>query len=780
MRYSMDLSGFTNTEVRPLGEDFSGQSANGTTLRVNSYYMEKDGKPFFGISGEFHYSRMDSARWEDELIKMRLGGVNVVSTYLFWNHIEEQEGVFDFSGRRDVRRFVQLCAKHGLYVILRVGPFYHGEVRNGGMPDWLYGKPFEVRTTDKEFLRYVRRLYTKIGEQVQGLFFSDGGPVIAVQLDNEYMHSSAAWEITNGISDEFIFVGDEGEKYMLALRDLAGECGLTPVFYTSTAWGGAPVSRRILPLWGGYPYRPWIFYSHKGEHPATEEYIYEDYHHKGAVWADDFVPTYDPESYPYACCEMGGGMMCCYYYRFIYPYKSVDALANIKLASGCNFIGYYMFQGGTNPIGKNGTYLNESQVPKLSYDYQAALGEFGQVRESYRRLKALHYFASCYADRLCGTETVLPEGASAISPEDLQTLRYAVRTDGKRGFLFLNNFQDHREMPDREGEIVEIALPGETLRWEISIAGDENAILPFHFDLDGIELVQACAQPVLRTEAEGKTLHVFMVPDGMKPSFRFEEGTEIVLRSSGKRCSGTVAAEDLADFRDTASLTVRRGENLVEILLVSRSRANDMYLLRDGSLVFTDQALLEDEQGNLRLETTAEENVLRCLPAGRLEKNLEKDMENGHGATRLPDEGALGCYRVWVEPVRFSVSVADRGHYRYVLQAARTGAETADQDLLCGLKDARLRIRYEGDIGALFLDDVMISDNFCNGDVWEIGLLEHRDKLPQLPMVLKITPLREGANVNVESTMAGRHEEADSITGRLLSAEVQAVYEIGL
>ena len=59
MRYSMDLSGFTNTEVRPLGEDFSGQSGDGTRLSVNTYYMERDGKPFFGISGEFHYSRMD-------------------------------------------------------------------------------------------------------------------------------------------------------------------------------------------------------------------------------------------------------------------------------------------------------------------------------------------------------------------------------------------------------------------------------------------------------------------------------------------------------------------------------------------------------------------------------------------------------------------------------------------------------------------------------------------------------------------------------------------------
>ena len=353
MEYQIDLSRYREGTRFDLGKDFRGSSPAGEWISFNNYYMEKNGKPFFSVAGELHYSRMEASRWEDELIKMRMGGINVVSTYLFWNHIEEEEGVFDFTGRRDLRRFVSLCGKHGMYVILRVGPFDHGEVRNGGLPDWLYGKPFEVRHTNEEFLRYVRRLYGKIGEQTRGLFYQDGGPVIAVQLDNEYMHSSAMWEITTGISNEWINKGDEGEKYILALREIALECGLKPAFFTGTAWGGAAYSPRVLPLWGGYAYRPWIFYSHRGEHPATEEYIYEDYHHNGAVCADDFTPEYPPEDRPYACCEMGAGMMCCYYYRFIYPYRSVDALANIKTGSGCNFLGYYMFHGGTNPIGKN-------------------------------------------------------------------------------------------------------------------------------------------------------------------------------------------------------------------------------------------------------------------------------------------------------------------------------------------------------------------------------------------------------------------------------------------
>ncbi|MBR0408458.1 MAG: beta-galactosidase [Clostridia bacterium] len=741
MRYEIHAKNHHAAPVYPLGEDFRGVSRNGDTISFNNYYMEKNGKPFFAVSGEFHYSRMDAARWEDEIIKMRMGGVNIVSTYLFWNHIEEQEGVFDFSGSRDLRRFVSLCGKHGLYVILRVGPFDHGEVRNGGLPDWLYGKPFEVRTTNAAFLAYVRRLYAQIGEQARGLFFQDGGPIIGVQLDNEYMHSSSPWEITTGISDEWVFRGDEGEQYILALREIALDCGLTPAFFTGTAWGGAAYSPRVMPLWGGYAYRPWIFYSHKGEHPATEEYIYQDYHRDGVRCTDDFEPAYLPSERPYACCEMGAGMMCCYYYRFIYPYKSVDALANIKLGSGCNFIGYYMFHGGTNPIGKNGAFMNEAQVPKRSYDYQAALGEFGQARESYSRLKSIHFFTQSFGDRLAPLATLLPEGASQIDPTDLETLRFAVRTDGKRGFLFINNFQDHRVMTPKAHEEIDIETAEDAFRFDISITPDENAILPFNFDLDGILLRQASAQPVLRTVVQGRAVYVFMVPDGMDGAFRFEDGTRV----DGKK-----------DF-----FTVKKAGAEADVLVISRAQANRLFLLRDGSLIFTDAALLEDEQGGLRLETTSAENTLLTYPADLLEGKAE----------RLADRGFLGAYSVGAEAREIPVRVERPAPHRWTIQVPKNALD--------GLKDARLQINYRGDIGMLFLNNTMISDNFCNGDTWEIGIKEQQASLNQA-MTLKIAPIREGATVNVESAMAARNEEVKALIAELESVRVQPVYEMTL
>ncbi len=741
MEYTIDLKGFTPVPLHSLGNGFSGTGPGGERLSFNSFFMERNGAPFFPVSGELHYSRMDPERWERELVKMRMGGVNVVSTYVFWNHVEEEEGVFDFSGRRDLRRFVKLCARHGLYVILRIGPFAHGEARNGGLPDWLYGKPFEVRTTQAGFMDCVQRLYSHIAEQVKDLFFENGGPVIGLQLDNEYMHAGAVWEMTTGVSNEWVFAGNEGEDYLLKLRELALSCGMKPVFFTATAWGGAAYSEKVLPLWGGYAYRPWLFYRGRGEHPATEEYLYEDYHHNGRTYLDDFAPAYSPEDRPYACCEMGGGMMCSYYYRFVFPLESVDALANIKLGSGCNFLGYYMFHGGTNPLGRHGGYLNEAQVTKRSYDYQAALGEFGQVRASYSRLKALHFFTRFFGQRLASMETVLPEGAGEMQPGNLDALRFCVRTDGKSGFLFINNFQDHRTMPERVHEKVTVKTEDAAYPFDISLASGENAILPFHFDMDGILLEQAAAQAVLREEIRGRVTYVFLVPEGMDGTFLFEDGAA---------CTG-----------DRPRFTVKKGEREVDVLVLKRQEAEEMFVLRDGSLVFTDAALLEDEKGNLRLESTKARNTLRCYPPERLEGMAE----------RLNDEGPFGVYLACTEEKTVPVQVEAAAPFRWKLKV--------EEDALEGLWDARLQIRYMGDTGALFLRGEMISDNFSNGDVWEVGLREHRGDLHQ-DMVLKIAPLREGSEVFVDSPMAARSEKVRNTRAELYGVSAVCVYDIKL
>ena len=764
MKQTLDLSSFSPKSIRPLGKEFQGESRDGHRLSCTNYYLELDGAPFYAISGEFHFSRMQPERWEDELMKCRLGGVNTISTYVFWIHHEEEEGRFRFDGRRDIRRFVTLCRQQGLKVILRVGPFDHGEVRNGGYPDWLYGKPFDIRALNEGYLNYVRRLYTAIAEEVKGLFWKDGGPVIGVQIDNEYMHSSAPWERTTGISNEWVPGGHEGNAYMERLRDLAAECGLQPVFYTCTGWGGAATPDSMLPLWGGYAFRPWIFYSHKGEHPATDEYLYRDYHNNAT--AADFgedPPAYSPEDRPYSCCEMGGGMMCSYYYRFQYPYKSVDAMANIKMASGCNFLGYYMYHGGSNPTGLHGLPMNEGQVSKISYDYQAALGEFGQERESYHRLRTMHAFATTFQDLLCRMDTVKPAGQSDLSPTDDMALRYNVRTDGRSGFLFLNNYQDHHTLPAKKDEAVSLKMPsGEEITFRFDLASDENAILPFHLDVEGMDLIWASAQPVTRILPEdGKEpVWVFLAPDGMTPRFVFAENVSVDGDCVLDTQPGAPAA--------LRWLAVSDGTHHSRILLVNRTLANQLYILGGNRLLFTEAALLEDlTDGSLRIETRSAMNPVYMYPTGTgyLDSACLQEDSDLEGFDR---------YLFQTETISMNTVVEKVGESRWTI--------TVPEDALSAVKDVLMQIDYQGDIGNLFLNGELINDNFYNGATWEYGLRDVADKLSGQGRVLTlyITPIREGANVNVESAMAGRMEEGGANIASLKDIRLQPLYEIQL
>ena len=136
-----------------------GTSPDGGRIEVNSYYMSQNGIPTIPVMGEFHYCRYPREQWEEAILKMKAGGLTVIPTYIFWNIHEEREGIFDWSDNRDVRAFVQLCQKHGMKVLVRIGPFCHGEIRNGGLPDWLFARPVEVRTDDPNYLKYVTRLY---------------------------------------------------------------------------------------------------------------------------------------------------------------------------------------------------------------------------------------------------------------------------------------------------------------------------------------------------------------------------------------------------------------------------------------------------------------------------------------------------------------------------------------------------------------------------------------------------------------------------------------------
>lgn len=167
--------------------------------------------------------------------------------------------------------------------------------------------------------------------------------------------------------------------------------------------------------------------------------------------------TKGDEQYPYFTCELGGGMMTSYHRRpYIYP-EDAYSLAIVKLGSGSNLLGYYMYHGGTNPEGIG--YLNENQrtpgtnhndLPVKTYDFQAPLGEFGQRYPHYYTLRKLHLFMNDYA------ETLAPMDASFPAPQDIRKgddsqLRWAYRSLGDSGFVFVNNYERLQNLTAKSG-----------------------------------------------------------------------------------------------------------------------------------------------------------------------------------------------------------------------------------------------------------------------------------------------------------------------------------------
>ncbi len=156
-------------------------------LRANGDHFELDGKPFQIISGAIHSARVPRAYWRDRLRKARAMGLNTVETYVFWNVYEPEPGRFDFSGQNDIAEFIREAQQEGLFVILRPGPYACAEWDFGGYPAWLLREPgMEVRTSNPAFIAAASRWLHRLGQELAPLQSANGGPIIAVQVENEY------------------------------------------------------------------------------------------------------------------------------------------------------------------------------------------------------------------------------------------------------------------------------------------------------------------------------------------------------------------------------------------------------------------------------------------------------------------------------------------------------------------------------------------------------------------------------------------------------------------
>ena len=452
----------------------------GGELTWDKYSLMVDGRRVVPAMGEVHYSRIPSEEWEQEVRKMKEGGIGVLAVYVFWNHIEEIEGQYDWSGQRDLRRFLETCKQEDMPVVLRIGPFCHGEARCGGIPDWVFTKGCKTRSEDPVFLSYAARLYRQIFTQVQGLQWKDHGPVIAAQFDNEYRGRGS---------------------YLMALKKMAQDIGFDLPFYTRTGWPelATPVPfGEMIPLYGDYADGFWDRSIQETAGNYYKAFNFKAFRSSTAIATEQLGEQKEgvgkgEELYPYFTCELGGGMATAYHRRpYLYP-EDAYSMAIVKLGSGSNLLGYYMYHGGTNPDG-HVTTLNEMQrtpatnyndMPVKTYDFQAPLGEFGQKNPHYYMLRKLHLFMQDWGEVLAPMEAVFP-CQQDVAKGDGSFLRWSYRTDGNSGFIFINNYERLQNLTAKRDVRLEacgVKLP------KLTIPAGTMCIFPVN--IDGIRYATA-------------------------------------------------------------------------------------------------------------------------------------------------------------------------------------------------------------------------------------------------------------------------------------------------
>lgn len=695
-----------------------GNNPSGERIEVNSYYMSVGGKPVIPVMGEFHYSRYPECQWEEEILKMKAGGVTVIPTYVFWSIHEEKEGVFNWEGNRNLRKFLSLCQKHNMWTVVRIGPFCHGEIRNGGLPDWLFAKPLEIRSNDANYLKYVKRLYEEIGRQLEGLYYKDGGTIIGTQIENEHQHSAAPWGITYpgepkdmtsatydanitmigvSVQDKKITTADLGDLHMKTLKKMAEEAGIQTPLYTATGWGNAAViGEEAIPVTAAYTYP---FWAKPGMSPFC---MFKDIQKN-----PDYAPVrYDTEKYPSFCAEMGVGIQMIYTRRPIVTAKAAEALMVRTLGSGANGIGYYMYHGGsTSKMGPTAFFSDEPMgMPKISYDFQAPLGEFGLEHGSYRALRLLHLFLNDFSSQLAPMETVLPKGYEQMTPDNRETLRYAARVKGKSGFVFMVNFQDHdTARVDQKDLCLRLKFADETLRipsqGTFTLPKDESLILPFNFQMEDALLKYATAQLLLKLDDKGMDHYFFFVPEGIRPEFVFDKTTV-----AGKHCYTPEAG-----LKSTFTVKTSGGKRF-KVTTLTREQALNACKI-DGKLLITSSMVLP-EAGRVRLLNMGDP-VFRYVeyPSAKGFKEQMKEVPS-------------------VQPEYTFRKVGSRR------LAVRFSGKEYPQ-----VNDYFLQLDYTGDVAMAFLKGELVLDHFYYGAPWKISLKRFQQELTDEELSFYIRPL---------------------------------------
>jgi beta-galactosidase len=764
-----------------------------TPITVDSRKLSRADVPWLPVMGEFHFSRYPAAEWREELLKIRAGGIDTVATYLFWNQHEEQRGTLRFDGALGVRRFIELCAELGLYAVVRVGPWVHGECRNGGFPDWVQKTDCAPRTDDPAYLALVEPYFARIAHELRGLSYDAGGPVVAVQIENELYDQPG---------------------HLSTLRSLAERTGIRAPLWTATGWGAADIPADVvLPLYGGYPDAFWEDAHDGWARDMRRHYFFTPIRDDHMIGADlrSCVPAGagpDDRRYPYATCELGGGMAIAYHRRPLIPAADVSALALSKLGSGSVWQGYYMYHGCSQRLGQalpnqgshDTGYPND--LPAVTYDFQAPLGEYGQVRPSFHALRLQHLLIRDSGTAIADMPLYLPHKRPG-GLDDRDTLRWSVRSDGHTGFLFVNNHQPHETLPDHHGVRFHIESEGRT--WTlpeapVTVPAGAHFVWPLGYAIGaGLVLDWATAQPVARLDHDGVPVVVFTSTAGVTPRFALPAGS-VVTGPVHAQADDRLTVVTVPEPGNGELVTITGPQGPVHLLVLSEEQALTAQVVPAGGkdrLMLCEEPVLADAD-ELRVHTSRPELDLAVLtPGDSADPGL---LISGPGVCAPRTEGAFTRWNLTtaatmngrdlaVECVRAeAVAPPSRtGGSRHRASAPRDedfdGAAVYGIDIPDELVDAAaeqlVRQSCTGDVARAYAAGRLVADHFWYGPEWEIGLRRVARNRAGHRLEIRVLPAPRDAEVHVDDSVRAAYE-AGRGHARVDRAELLTVHRITL
>ncbi len=309
-----------------------------------------DGKNVRIISGAMHYFRIHPDLWNDRLDKAVAFGLNCIETYCCWNLHEPKPGKFNFSGMLDLERYIRLVQEHGLYMILRPGPYICAEWDNGGLPAWLLAEPgMEIRRMNEPYLKAFKRYFDRLLPIIRKYQYTAGGPVIMTQIENEYASYSHDTEYLHFIYDLYRSHGID-----IPIFTSDGHCG-------HFLHGGNIPEALLTMNFGSGSDTAWK--NHQELRPGEPDFCMEFWN----GWFDHWGETHHTRP---AGLEEGGAAW------------EFDRM----LSCGAN-VNFYMFHGGTNfgfTNGANGNFKTDYAATVTSYDYDCPLSECGDPTPKFK------------------------------------------------------------------------------------------------------------------------------------------------------------------------------------------------------------------------------------------------------------------------------------------------------------------------------------------------------------------------------------------------------------